>query len=344
MTGAASSDQSTAPAVSAPAPAPALAGVGPRLARSRRLFRPIEAVDEPLAARLGSPFRPYFRLTAYGLLVLLLMPVQALALGFGPRRLALRIPQLFHRICLKVLDIKVVQHGRISTARPTLFVSNHSSYLDITVLGALIPGCFIAKTEVARWPLFGLLAKLQRTVFVDRRRNSTHQQRDDIAERLGAGDNLILFPEGTSNDGNRTLPFRSALLSVAEGKRADNGAVPLAVQPVSIAYTLLNGMPLGHSLRPLVAWYGDMSLADHLWQFLRLGNLTVVVRLHDPVTIDQFGSRKGLTDHCYAKVAEGVAADLTGRSGPSPAEPAIGLDSPVESMLKTEDERVDPGS
>lgn len=339
VTGAAYNDPSTSvPA----APAPGLAGVGPRLARSRRLFRPIEAVDEPLAARLGSPFRPYFRLTAYGLLVLLLMPVQALALAVGPRRLALAIPQLFHRICLGVLDIKVVQHGRISTARPTLFVSNHSSYLDITVLGALIPGCFIAKAEVARWPLFGLLAKLQRTVFVDRRRNSAHQQRDDIAERLAAGDNLILFPEGTSNDGNRTLPFRSALLSVAEGKRAGDGGAPLVVQPVSIAYTLLNGMPLGHSLRPLVAWYGDMSLADHLWQFLRLGNLTVVVRLHDPVTIDRFGSRKGLADYCYAKVAEGVAADLTGRSEPAAAEPGAGLDSLADSTLNAADEQPPP--
>jgi 1-acyl-sn-glycerol-3-phosphate acyltransferase len=324
---------------------PASDGASQRGGRSRRLFRPIEPVDEPLAARLGSPFRPYFRLTAYGLLVLLLMPVQAVALVFGPHRLALRIPQFFHRICLRVLDVRVEQRGRISTARPTLFVSNHSSYLDITVLGALIPGCFIAKTEVARWPLFGLLAKLQRTVFVDRRRNSTHQQRDDIAERLAAGDNLILFPEGTSNDGNRTLPFRSALLSVAESGRAGGGVAgaPLVVQPVSIAYTLLNGMPLGHSLRPLVAWYGDMSLADHLWQFLRLGNLTVVVRLHDPVTIDQFGSRKALTDHCYAMVTEGVTAALTGRPEATAAEPGTMPDSPADSMPNAEDDRTDPG-
>lgn len=292
----------------------------PARARSRRLFRPIEAVDEPLAARLGSPFRPYFRLVIYGLLIALLMPAQAAAVAFRVRGLAERIPRFFHRVCLRVLGIRIEQRGTMSNARPTLFVSNHSSYLDITVLGALIPGCFVAKTEVARWPIFGLLAKLQRTVFVDRRRNSTHQQRDSIADRLAAGDNLILFPEGTSNDGNRTLPFRSALLSVAEP--AHNGdRAPLAVQPVSVAYTLLNGMPIGHSLRPLVAWYGDMGLADHLWQFLRLGNLTVVVRFHDPATIDQFGSRKALTDYCYGTVAEGVTAALTGRHPEPPSPP-----------------------
>jgi 1-acyl-sn-glycerol-3-phosphate acyltransferase len=281
-------------------------------------------VDEPLAARLGSPFRPYFRLVIYGLLIALLMPVQAAALALGARRLRERVPCFFHRTCLRVLGMRIEQHGAPAAARPTLFVSNHSSYFDITVLGALIPGSFIAKTEVANWPLFGLLAKLQRTVFVDRRRNSTHLQRDSISDRLAAGDNLILFPEGTSNDGNRTLPFRSALLSVAEPAR-NGGRAPLVVQPVSVAYTLLNGMPLGHSLRPLVAWYGDMGLADHLWQFLRLGRLTVVARFHDPVTIDQFGSRKALTDYCYATVAEGVTAALTGRvvdANPAPDDPA----------------------
>src|SRR3546814_17714771 len=98
-------------------------------------------------------------------------------------------------------------------------------------------------------------------------------------------------------------------------------------------------MPLGHSLRPLVAWYGDMSLAYHRWQFLRLGNLTVVVRLHDPVTIDQFGSRKALTDHCYAMVTEGVTAALTGRPEATAAEPGAMPDSPADSMPNAEDDR-----
>ena len=302
--------------------------------RSRRLFRPIVPVDEPLAARLGSPFRPYLRLILYGALTLSLIPVQALAVALGLRGLAERVPLFFHRTCLPVLGIRVVQHGTMVARRPTLFVCNHSSYLDITVLGAFIPGCFVAKTEVAGWPLFGLLAKLQRTVFVDRRRNSTHKQRDEISLRLAAGDNLILFPEGTSNDGNRTLPFRSALLSVAEAGRNGNAEADLTVQPVSIAYTRLNGMPLGHGLRPLVAWYGDMVLADHLWQFLRLGNLTVELRFHDPVTIGQFASRKALTDHCRDIVAEGVAEALTGHSrlpdGPAEAPTEAAAESTAE--------------
>src|SRR5690606_14738865 len=159
------------------------------------------------------------------------MPVQTAALAFGLRRAGERLPVFFHRTCLRVIGIRIDQRGTPAAARPTLYVSNHSSYLDIVVLGALLPASFVAKAEVAGWPLFGLLSKLQRTVFIDRRRGSTLLQREAIADRLKAGDNLILFPEGTSNDGNRTLPFRSALLSVAE--EAPEGSPPLAVQPVS---------------------------------------------------------------------------------------------------------------
>ena len=107
-----------------------------------------------------------------------------------------------------------------------LFAANHVSYLDITVLGSLLDASFIAKTEVAGWPLFGWLARLQRSVFIDRRARSTAHQRDSIAARLAAGEALILFPEGTSGDGNRLLPFKSALFSVADhaGRRRGDGA------------------------------------------------------------------------------------------------------------------------
>jgi 1-acyl-sn-glycerol-3-phosphate acyltransferase len=175
----------------------------------------------------------------------------------------------------------------------------------------LTPVSFIAKSEVARWPFFGTLARLQRTVFVDRRRQSTADQRDEIAGRLAAGDNLMLFPEGTSNDGNRTLPFYSALLSVAERRLAGGQALP--VQPVSIAYSELNGFPIGRSLRPLLAWYGDMELAPHLWCFAGLGRVRVVVEFHPTVTIDQFASRKALAEHCRQAIALGVANAISGR-------------------------------
>jgi lyso-ornithine lipid O-acyltransferase len=271
---------------------------------------------EPGIAPFGSDFLGARRLVFYLCLTVVLMPVQALFVALG-LRLAESFPVAYHRICCRLMGIDIATVGTMSRHRPTLFVSNHTSYIDITVLGALIPGSFVAKTEVAQWPLYGWLAKLQRTVFVDRKRNTSHVQRDQLQQRLAAGDNLILFPEGTSNDGNRVLPFRSALLSVAEAP-ADGAS--LVIQPVSVAYVGLNGIPMGHGLRPLVAWYGDMTLGPHLWQFSRLGKVGVVVEFHTPVDLKDAGSRKDLTRYCLTAVANGVERALTGRAwSPEPA-------------------------
>ncbi|WP_119461714.1 lysophospholipid acyltransferase family protein [Rhodospirillaceae bacterium SYSU D60014] len=284
-----------------------------------RVIRPTtpRAADGP--APLGSPFRAILRLTLYLGLTVTLIPVQAVAVAIGSG-LAERLPVFYHRLCWRILGLQVECRGTMSTARPTLFVSNHSSYADITVLGGLIPGCFVAKAEVAAWPLFGLLAKLQRTVFIDRQRRSTRNQRDDMAKRLEAGQNLILFPEGTSDDGNRLLPFRSALFSTAE-RRLDSGAA-LPVQPVSIVYARLNGIPIGRGLRPFFAWYGDMELAGHLWCLAGLGKVTIVVEFHQPVSIDDTGSRKALAEYCQRAVADGMVRAITGRPLAGPAASA----------------------
>ena len=259
---------------------------------------------------LHSPIRATLLLIPYLLATLILIPLQAISVALGSR-LAERIPVVYHRCVCWLFGLDVVLRGTPVKTRPTLFVANHSSYIDIEVFSSLIPVCFIAKAEVASWPFFGTLARLQRTVFVDRRPGSTADQRDAIADRLAAGDNLMLFPEGTSDDGNRTLPFFSALFSVAERRLADGR--PLTVQPVSIAYAELNGFPLGRSLRPLLAWYGDMELAPHLWHFAGLGRVKVVVEFHPPVNIDQFGSRKALADHCRQAIARGMAEAIAGR-------------------------------
>jgi len=238
------------------------------------------------------------------------MPIQLFfVLLHTPGRVT--FPVFYHRICCRILGVKVEVHGRATKKRPALFVCNHSSYLDIEVLGSLIGGCFIAKAEVAAWPLFGWLAKLQRTVFVDRRRGSTGDQRDQITDRLSQGDRLILFPEGTSGDGNRVLPFKSALFSVAE-RRVDDE--PLTVQPVSVAYARFSNLPMDRDLRPFFAWYGEMVMTSHVWRMVKLGGATVVVQFHEPLTIESTGgTRRALAEHCYQVVADGVAKALTGR-------------------------------
>ncbi|MCP4330475.1 MAG: 1-acyl-sn-glycerol-3-phosphate acyltransferase [Alphaproteobacteria bacterium] len=252
------------------------------------------------------------RLTLYASLTAILVPIQLVAMALN-LPLKKKVPFFYHGMVCRILGIRRIVRGRMSTVRPTLFVSNHSSYMDIEVLGAVINGSFVAKSEVADWPVFGTLAKLQNTVFVERRPRQVGAQREVMAARIAVKENLILFPEGTSNDGNRTLPFKSALFSVAE---LEHEGQPITVQPVSIAYTHLDGIPLGRDLRPLVAWYGDMDLAPHLWTLVGLGRLTVRIIFHEPVTMADFSSRKAMAEYCYRVVAGGVAAALYGRRQP----------------------------
>ncbi len=156
------------------------------------------------------------------------------------------------------------------------------------------------------------MAKFGRTVFIERRARRSKEQKNEMMARLTTvGESLILFPEGTSNDGNRVLPFKSALLSVAEARLPDGR--PLPVQPISIAYTCLDGLPMGRGWRPYFAWYGDMDLAPHLWTVLGLGRLRVEVDFFPAVTLDQFASRKALTDHCFTVVRRGVVGSNSGR-------------------------------
>jgi 1-acyl-sn-glycerol-3-phosphate acyltransferase len=248
------------------------------------------------------------RLVAYCALTLPLMPVQAAFLLLRSA-LAERFPPVYHRLVCRILGIVIERQGAVSGARPTLFVANHTSYLDIEILGASIPGSFISKADVDGWPLFGWLARLQRTVFIDRKRRSIRHQRDAVGARLRAGDRLILFPEGTSGNGQRLLPFKSALF----GAVMDTADRDITVQPVSVAYLRLDGMPLGRSYRPLFAWYGDMTLAPHLWTMLGLGRLGVRVTFHPAVSAAAFASRKALSEHCATVIAAGLSAALSGR-------------------------------
>jgi 1-acyl-sn-glycerol-3-phosphate acyltransferase len=268
--------------------------------------------------RMGSTTLRVGRIVIYLAWTVVLMPVQAFGLMLH-RRWITTFPCFYHRGCCRILGLRLRRIGQPIPMRPVLFVANHTSYIDITVLGALLPASFVAKAEVAGWPLFGWLAKLQRSVFIDRQVRSMAAQRTAIAQRLAAKDALILFPEGTSGDGNRLLPFKSALFSVVESG-GNSGAV--AVQPVSVTYTRLDGIPIGRGLRPFFAWYGDMTMAPHLWRLLGLGTVEVVVEFHPMTTLAECGSRKGLAGYCYERISRGVAAALSGRQLPVAASPS----------------------
>jgi 1-acyl-sn-glycerol-3-phosphate acyltransferase len=249
-------------------------------------------------------------LALFLLMTLPLMPVQGLLIAVDSR-LARHLPCWYHRRVCRLLGVRLHLEGRLAGDRPVLIVANHVSWLDIPVMSSIAPVSFIAKREVGTWPFIGWLARLQRSVFVDRnRRTAAGEQRNEIARRLAAGDHMILFPEGTTGDGNRVLPFKSALFTVAEKTVAGK---PVTVQPVSIAYTRLNGLPIGFGWRAFYAWYGDMTLAPHLWQVLKLGETTVELAFHEAFSADQFQGRKALAAHCERVAGRGFAQLLAGR-------------------------------
>jgi len=265
------------------------------------------------------PFRVWLRL---GWVVLALLP--ALAIGIPLQWLAIRfhlpwrrrLPWLFHRYAARVFRLRVRQEGRPSRQRPLLIVSSHVSWLDIVAVSAAAPVSFIAKVEVAGWPLFGLFAKLQRSVFVDRnRRSETRSVNAEIAERLRAGDPIVLFAEGTTGDGNRLLPFRSALIGAARDAVAAEGTDRVIVQPLSIVYVRRNGLPVTRVERPALAWYGDMELLPHLKETLCGGPIDVVLAWGTPVPFDSGTNRKTLTRTVEAEIR---ALAIYGRSGRRP--------------------------
>ena len=268
----------------------------------------------------AAPCAAASRLLVMLLCILLLTPLQVFYVVIRSRR-AFTLPRQFHRIVIGLMGFKVQMHGAVATQQPILFIANHASYLDIPVLGSLIEGSFIAKADVASWPLIGFLAKMQNTVFVERRAAKVTQQREQLRQRLAKGHNLVLFPEGTSSDGLHVLPFKSSLFSIAEQVMTEAAFV---VQPVAIVCTGLDGLPITRALRPLYAWYGDMTLAGHLWNVLKYGRFTVDVTFLEPMRPADFTSRKELAQTCQQQVARGIEHSLRPTRD---AEPAA-LDAP----------------
>ena len=250
---------------------------------------------------------------------LLAIPLQAVLIVV-PGRGKIRFARAFWSITCRLLGLKLRSIGRPArqgaAGRRVVFVSNHSSWLDILVLGARLEACFISKDQVAGWPLIGSVARLGRTVFVARSRTSTARERNSMQERLRRGDNLILFPEGTSSDGSRVLPFRSAFFSLAE-LPADADGLPPLVQPVSVVYDRLAWLPTGRATRPVFAWYGDMGLGRHVWGLAQHRGLRATVLLHAPLDPQVFADRKALALAAWEAVADGAATLRQNR----PAQP-----------------------
>jgi len=220
------------------------------------------------------------------------------------------IPRYFHLLFLKILNIKIQLIGEIYTAKPGLLVSNHASWIDISILSSLTNISFIAKSEVSSWPIFGFLAKMQDTLFIERKSIKASKQKNEIKDILSKGKRLVLFPEGTSSDGNRVLNFKSSLFSVAE---CDSNIEDLyAIQAITICYKGLNGLPMSRSERPYLSWWGDMGLISHLWNMLSFKSADIIVIAHEP--IDNKFNRKIISNIAWKQISCGLGLALSGRA------------------------------
>ncbi|WGW02960.1 lysophospholipid acyltransferase family protein [Tropicibacter oceani] len=209
-------------------------------------------------------------------------------------------PWITQGVCRTVLRIFGLRL-RVSGPRmkgPGAIVANHSSWLDIFVLNSRKNIYFVSKAEVAGWPGIGWLARATGTVFIKRDRREAKAQMALFEERLMHGHRLLFFPEGTSTDGLRVLPFKTTLFGAFYSDRLEHA---LQMQAVSVVYHAPKGREPA-----FYGWWGDMDFGSSLLRMLgtwRHGSVDLLY--HPPVRVDHFANRKSLAAHLEKEVRSG---------------------------------------
>ena len=218
---------------------------------------------------------------------------------------------LLHKVNVSALGIRIHKVGTVMPGRPLLIASNHISWTDISVLASMQDVAFIAKSEVAGWPVIGWMSRLQRCVYVERSaRRKAGEQADEIAGHLAAGQPVVLFAEGSTGDGNMLLPFKSTLFGAAAKAIAGGAADKVYVQPVAFVYTRLHGIPMGRQHRPLAAWIGGQDLVPHLAALLSEGGMDVEVHFGEPLEFSAGTDRKATARQVESRVRAMMQAAL----------------------------------
>ena len=240
-------------------------------------------------------FRVLFFVFVYIPVLIVVIPAQALinALKLPAWNV---LPRFFHRVGCVFLGLRVTVVGQPATGRATLLVSNHISWTDIIAIGSVADVTFVAKREVGEWFFVGMMARLQRTIFVDRtRRSDAGRTATEMGAHMADGNAVLLFAEGQSDIGTHVLPFRSALVGAAQHAMIDAGARDVLIQPLTIAYTRLQGLPVGRTERSLIAWIKSKSVKQNIREILGGPVKDVTVVFGRPRPLSETDNRKLVT-------------------------------------------------
>jgi 1-acyl-sn-glycerol-3-phosphate acyltransferase len=232
-----------------------------------------------------------------------------------------QIPRWFHWFGCTFLGMKVKVIGEPSHDRATLIVSNHVSWTDIIAVGSQADVTFVAKSEIRKWFFVGFMASLQRTLYVDRkRRGDAHRASREMGKRMASGGAVLLFAEGQSDIGTHVLPFRSALIGAAQHAMEDAGAGEVMIQPLTIAYTKLQGLPVGRTDRSFIAWIKSKSVKQNIKEILTGGTREVTLAFGTPRPLSAGTNRKELAKQTENEVRRMLVALNRGTPLPVAAE------------------------
>ncbi len=263
------------------------------------------------------------RLTAFLTLCLVFLifalAAQLVTVFFSQRersRVFARLTQLWARALLGIIGIRVQLSGSVPDFRSNhfLIVSNHQSYLDIVIIATFFPATFVAKKEVSRWPMLGLLARLGGTIFVNRNDARSGVRGAYRASRLlRDGISVQVFPESTTSDGTKILPFKALFFASAIRTRTQ-------ILPLTINFKVIDGQAVDDRTRDLVCWYGDMDFLRHFWDLLKISSAEVSMMVHDPIKPSRARGAKTIADITRQRVRSGFDTDMAAAVAAAQAE------------------------
>lgn len=242
------------------------------------------------------------KIALFALWCFAVVPLQCILLLIHRGKAAYILPYFWHKgVCL-IFNIKVHVHGTPKTDQQVLYVSNHLSYLDIPVIGTVLKASFVAKKDVSSWPVFGFLSKLQQTAFIERSRGAAVKERNALDSMIADGKSLIIFPEGTSTNGDSVLPFKSSLFALA----LKDSEKPILIQPFSLKMdTVDKQKPDASNIVDIYSWHRDMTteLPAHLWRFAKSKGAVISLHFHPVISSESYTDRKKLALACQETVS-----------------------------------------